>query len=221
MRKIRIGLINMLTTDNKEIEYSHQKVLEECFDCFEITTRTIPGQYEGIHDSETLQLAVPKSLKLACEYEEQGMDVLFMSCCSDPGVKESRSRVKIPVIGAGAACASVALGMGSKVGVIGIEAEIPGPMREILQDRLFDYVRPEGINTTLDLYGEQGQKRVIRAAGAMKEKGCDVIALGCTGISTTRIHKIISGQIGIPVIDPVLAAGVVMSYFRLMEPFSL
>lgn len=215
MEKLKIGLINMLTTDNKEIEYSHQKILEECFDCFEITTGTIPGQYEGIHDSESLQLAIPKSLRIAEEYEKQGMNVLFMSCCSDPGVKESRNKVKIPVIGAGSACASIALGMGNRVGVIGIEAEIPKPMREILQGKLFDYIRPDGIKTTLDLYDEKGQEKIIKTAGAMKEKGCDVIALGCTGISTTRIHKIIGELLDIPVIDPVLAAGVIMSYLKI------
>jgi Hydantoin racemase len=212
MEKIKIGLINMLTTDNKEIEYSHQKILEECFECFEIITKTIPGQYEGIHDSETLKLAVPKSVKLAEEYKEQGVNVLFMSCCSDPGVKESRNKVNVPVIGAGSACASVALGMGDRVGVIGIEAEIPKPMREILQDKLFDYIRPDDIKTTLDLYDKKGQEKIMKTAGAMKEKGCDVIALGCTGISTTRIHRKISGLFDIPVIDPVLAAGVIISY---------
>ncbi|WP_201035652.1 aspartate/glutamate racemase family protein [Thermoanaerobacter sp. YS13] len=87
-------------------------------------------------------------------------------------------------------------------------------MIKVLKDKLVANIKPERVNTTLDLFNEEGKKNALTAAQLLKEKGCDTIALGCTGMSTINIYKKIKENLGIPVIDPVLATGAIISYLN-------
>ena len=53
----------------------------------------------------------------------------------------------------------------------------------------------------------------LKKARERKELGAEVIALGCTGLTTIGIAKEIEEEVHIPVIDPVLAEGV-FAYFE-------
>jgi len=215
MKTIKVGLIRVLTTSDEKTLNAHSKLLQTCFDNFDIETTCIPDQPEGIHDAETEKIAVPKILELAKEFERKGKDVIFISCAADPGVEEARKLLKIPVIGAGSACAFVALSLGSKIGTLGITEEVPEVMAKILREKLVYNVKPEGVNTTLDLLNEKGKEKALKAAIFLKEKGCDTIAFSCTGMSTIGIYKDIRELIKIRVVDPVLAAGTLISFLQL------
>jgi Asp/Glu/hydantoin racemase len=215
MKKLNVGLIRVVTTTDEEVLNAHARLLTDRFKNLNIETKCIPDQPEGIHDAETEKIAVPKIVNLAKEFESKGVDVVFISCAADPGVEECRKLLSIPVIGAGSACAAVAYSLGSKIGVLGITDEAPEIMTKILKEKLVCSARPEGVNTTLDLFEEKGKENVLKAASFLKEKGCDTIALGCTGMSTINIHEDIKQNIKIRVIDPVLAAGILISYLQL------
>ncbi|HHW02232.1 MAG TPA: hydantoin racemase [Thermoanaerobacterales bacterium] len=212
MKKLKIGLIRVVTLSDERLLNAHEKVLKDRFGNLDINTRCIPDQPEGIHDDETERMAVPKIMKLAQEFEDDGADAVFISCAADPGVEECRKTLKIPVIGAGSACAAVALAMGTKIGVVGITDDAPDIMKKILGDRLVCNIKPEGVNTTLDLFDDRGKENTLKVAELLKRKGCDTIALGCTGMSTINIHEIIKERLDIRVVDPVIAAGLVISY---------
>jgi len=47
------------------------------------------------------------------------------------------------------------------------------------------------------------------------EKGCDTIALSCTGMSTIGLYQEIKQSIVIRIVDPVLAAGTLIAYLQL------
>jgi allantoin racemase len=55
--------------------------------------------------------------------------------------------------------------------------------------------------------GEEGKARAYEAAGVLKRKGADVIALSCTGYSTIGIAPELERRTGILVIDPIIASG--------------
>jgi Asp/Glu/hydantoin racemase len=215
MKTIRLGLIRVLTTSDDKTLNAHARLLQSCFDNFDIETRCIQDQPEGIHDTETETMAVPKIVDLAKEFERKGKDVIFISCAADPGVEEARELLKIPVIGAGSACASVALSLGSRIGVLGITEEVPEVMAGILREKLVCSVKPEGVNTTLDLLSEKGREEALKAATFLKGKGCDTIAFACTGMSTIGICKDLWEIGGIRVVDAVLAAGTLISFLQL------
>lgn len=214
MKKIKVGLIRVFTASNETILNAHANLLLSNFNNMDIETKCIPDQPEGIHDDETEKIAVPKIVNLAKEFESKGVDVVFISCAADPGVEECRKLLRIPVIGAGSACASLAYSLGSKIGVLGITEEAPEIMQKILKEKLVCSIKPEGVNTTLDLFKEEGRKNALKAAKLLKEKGCDTIALGCTGMSTVGIYKEIRQSLDICVVDPVLAAGLAVSYLN-------
>ncbi len=213
-KKIKIGLIRVITTSDEKILSAHAQLLVNHFHNFCIETKCIPDQPEGIHDVETEATAIPKIIKLAKEFEDKGCDAILVSCAADPGVEECRKLLRIPVIGAGSACALVAYGLGNRIGVLGITDEIPLAMASILRDKLCCRIKPKGVTTTLDLL-QKDKQNVLDAADYLKEKGCDVIALGCTGMSTINIREDIEKNVGVRVVDPVLASGLLLNYLAL------
>lgn len=212
MEKKKIGLIRVLTTNDESLLKSHENILKDKFPGFELETKCIKDQPKGVYDDDTRRIAIPKILDLAHEFENRGFDVVYISCAGDPGVEECRSELRIPVIGAGSSCASLALSFGSKIGVLGITDKAPDSMYRILKDNLVCDLKPDGVNTALDLYADKGIQKVMDSVKQLKEKGCDVIALACTGMSTIMVYKKIIEETNIMAIDPVIAAGTIISY---------
>jgi Asp/Glu/hydantoin racemase len=205
--KTRVGLIRVLTTKDENVLKAHGRLLEARFPEFQVESRCIDDQPEGIYDEKTSAIALPKIITLGEEMEREGMEALIVSCADDPGVGELRKIVKIPVVGAGSSCASVALSCGGKIGTLGIRERAPRIMRDILGDHLVAQTRPGGVKTTLDLMTREGRENALRAAQDLRSKGAEVIALACTGYATIGIAKDLETAAGIPVVEAVEAAG--------------
>jgi len=214
-KKIKVGLIRVLTTTDDAILTAHSKLLMSRFPEFDVQTKCIEDQFEGVYDAETEKIAVPKIIEVARDFEKRGFDTVFVSCAADPGVKECKSLLNIPVIGAGSACASVALNLGGTVGILGITEDVPDVMAEILGNRIAFSLKPDHVDTTLDLLNPVRNSSVLEAAKVLKDKGCDTVALACTGMSTIGVAQKISSRLDIRVVDPVLAGGCIMSYLML------
>lgn len=212
MEKKRIGLIRVLTTEDEEILASHGKIIMALYPDVEVVTRCIPDQPQGVYDEATTAAAIPKVAALAKEMARENMTAIVISCAGDPGLLETRQVVDLPVIGAGSATALLARGLGGAVGVLGITEEPPRAMAEVLGDCLLAAKRPDGVRTTLDLLQPEGRERVLQAAWELKEKGADILALACTGMSTIGIAPVIRERVGIRVVDPVSAAGFLAWY---------
>lgn len=215
MEKIKVGLIRVVTLQDEKLLNAHADILRNNFENLIIETKCISEQPEGIHDTETEKIAVPKILALAGEFERKGVDVIFISCAADPGVETARKFLKIPVIGAGSACASIALSLGNKIGTLGITDKAPEAMAKILGDKLIFNAKPENVNTTMDLLSKEGRENALKTATLLQEKGCDTIALSCTGISTIGLYQDMKRNIVPRIVDPVLAAGILITYLRL------
>ncbi|MCG8500940.1 MAG: aspartate/glutamate racemase family protein [Firmicutes bacterium] len=209
MNKYKIGVLRVLTTDDQKALNLHGRLLEKYFPQFRTETRCIPEQYDGIYDEQTLKLAEPKIIRLATAWAGS-IDGLIISCAGDPAVAQLKKMLSIPVTGAGTATAAYSLNFGDKIGIIGIEEKAPANYNCILGDKAVNYIRPEGVNTTKDLQTRQGQQAVIKAGMQLKEQGAQAIALACTGMSTAGIAALLQEKISIPVVDPVLAEGIVM-----------
>ena len=212
MKKYTIGLIRVLTLNNEELLNLHGRLIEKAFPELRVVSKCIEDQPHGIYDQQSEEIAKPKILRLAKEFEEMGVDAVIISCAADPAVKEARREIHVPVIGAGSAVASLALTQGRKVGVLNLTEETPEVIKEILGGNLVAEEHPKGVRNTLNLMTEEGKAAAIEAAKRLKEKGAEVIALGCTGMSTIKIAPVLEDAVGIPVIDPELASGAVALY---------
>lgn len=205
MIKKRIGLIRVLTTSKEELLNLHGHLVMKYYPGFEVVSRCIPDQPEGIHDYETEQTAVPKVLALAREMEREGMEAVIVSCAGDPAVAEVSAELRIPVIGAGRSAASAALVLGRPTAVLGITQEVPGAIRSILGDLLVSDAVPDGVESTLDLMKPEGKEAMKKAGVSLAEKGARAIVLACTGMSTIGAADTLKERLDIPVIDPVKA----------------
>jgi Asp/Glu/hydantoin racemase len=214
---MKVGLIRVITIQETGALQAHARILQENFPQLIIDSRCIENQPEGIFDSRTEEMAVPKIIKIAEAFRAEHADVIFISCAADPAMEECRKRLDIPVIGAGFACASIAYNIGRRIGVLGITETIPENMSKILNQKLVCYSKPEGIGKTTDLSQEESRTSIFGTADFLKKKGCDTIALACTGMATIGIYKEIRDKLGVQVVDPVIASGIVISYLNILK----
>ncbi|MFI1851152.1 aspartate/glutamate racemase family protein [Streptomyces sp. NPDC020480] len=208
-----IGVIRVLTSDDASTVAAHGRVIEERYG-IPAVSRCIPGQPHGIHDDESERRAEPKIVALARELAADGAGTLVISCAADPALERTREAVDVPVIGAGSAAAAVALGLGSRVGVLGIRDEAPPAVRAVLGERFAGEERPRGVHRTTDLQAPEGPAAVLEAAARLVEARADTLLLACTGLNTIGIRPLLEDRLGVPVVDPVLAAGLMASYTR-------
>ncbi len=202
-----VGLIRVITLDEAQGLNTHGQLIESLYPDIAVESACIPNQPEGIHSPEQTDEAIPKIVQVARE-RFANKDMILVSCAEDPGVEEIRAAMPgMPVTGGGECAVAAALRYGERVGVLGIVDYAPKAYRRLLGDRLVGNFRPEGVNCTLDLQTPEGHDSCVRTARAMAEAGCEVIALGCTGLGTIGIAAELERVTGLPVIDPVVAMG--------------
>jgi allantoin racemase len=208
MKKVRIGLIRVVSYEDASIAGQHGRLIERLYPEFEVVSRCIPDQPKGIYDDATEELALPKIIALGERMcREDSLAGLLVSCAADPAVAELRERVKLPVIGAGSSAACLALAYAGKVGTLGITEGTPAVMRALLGARLVAETRPQGVTNTLELNSPAGKQAAFIALEGLVARGARVIALACTGFASLGVADEMALRIGIPVIDPVVAAG--------------
>jgi len=206
VKKTKVGLIRVLTTNDRDLLELHGKKVMSWFPELEVVSRCIPDQPEGIHDDATEQMAVPKVVNLAKEFESEGFDGILVSCAGDPAVNELKDVLSIPVVGAGRTTACIALSFNLPIGVLGITGEVPVGMKAVLCDRMIAWTKPSGVTSTLDLMTTTGKLSTLNAVEELKQKGVKVIALACTGMATIGVAPLIAKETGLIVVDPLKAA---------------
>lgn len=212
-----IGLIRVFTTTDHEVLQSHGKIIHEQFGV-PVLSRSISDQPLGIYDEESEQAAIPKIVELGVQLEKEGCSLLVVSCAADPGIMELRSRVSIPVIGAGSSASLVARSLGEPVGVMGITEVVPPVMSDLLDDLIVGYCRPEGVTNTVDLLTDEGRSMALEGARSLIGKGAKTIVFACTGFSTIALAGVIRRELQIPVIDIVEAEGLMAAnYYKQIE----
>jgi len=204
-----IGLIRVVTLQDETLLNAHGKLIERAFPELKVISRCIEDQPEGIYDRESEEKAKPKILRLAKRLEEEGVEAVIISCAADPAVPEARRELRVPVIGAGSAAASIALSLGSRVGVLNLTDETPEILRRVLGSHLVAEAKPKGVRSALDLLTEWGRRAAEEALKSLSMRDIDVIVLGCTGYSTIGFAKVAEEIARVPVVDPVIAAGAI------------
>ena len=148
------------------------------------------------------------------EAEKQGYAAVVISCAPDPGIKEARQAVDIPVVSAGEAAMLLALNFGQKFGIVTVQHDIVG----IFEDNIRTYgLRDRSVPVrTLD-HSEDGlaaQGRYLQDPNRLNPQfenlclasiadGAEVIIPACTSTSSS-LRSIGYTEVpgtGVPVID--------------------
>lgn len=202
-----LGIIRVITSNDRAFVETHGRQIERAYPPVWTVSLCLSGQPDGVHDAPTEEAAAAKMPEAARDLAARGVDAIIVSCCSDPGVREAASAVAVPVVGAGNAAALASLAYGQPVGVLGLTGRAPRAVSEALGDRLAASAAPHGVQTTLDLLRPEAVAACEEAARMLLKQGAGVICLACTGTATIGLPRRLAGALGVPVIDPVLAAG--------------
>jgi allantoin racemase len=136
--------------------------------------------------------------------EGDAYSAVFINTVGDYGLRELRSAVSIPVVGAGEATFQIAAGLADRFGVLTVWPMSTEPMyrrlladyghtarcvgvRHILNDEEVSSAATGGgfLADMIDLR-EEAISRLLRGALELIDEGADAIALGCTCMTHTR-----------------------------------
>ena len=166
---------------------------------------TIEGEYDDA-------LCAPYVVDKVLEAQAKHYDAAIIDCFLDPGLGAAREASDIVIVGPGEASMLISMTLGDTFSIISTSAEkyrryMPPPrVRELgLSDR---FVSEWGVGVTVASIPERTTKIAAQlvdvAEEIEREDGPDVLILGCTGLS--RVADRVSQEIGLPLVDPSIAA---------------
>lgn len=170
-------------------------------------------QSSGVELNSALDvvLAAPEIVQLAADGQNAGFDAVVLYCFSDPVIDACREALRIPVIGGAQASCLAALNVCRSFGVI-LADEARLPEKKLFLRTLG--VNPERIGqiAAVNLNGispwadrETTFKKLLACGQKMmRETHTEAIVLGC--LSFLGLAEPLSRVLGIPVIDPAVAA---------------
>lgn len=170
-------------------------------------------QSSGVELNSALDvvLASPEIVQLAADGQNAGFDAVVLYCFSDPVIDACREALRIPVIGGAQASCLAALNVCRSFGVI-LADEARLPEKKLFLRTLG--VSPERIGqiAAVNLNGispwadrETTFKKLLACGQKMmRETHTEAIVLGC--LSFLGLAEPLSRVLGIPVIDPAVAA---------------
>lgn len=170
-------------------------------------------QSSGVELNSALDvvLAAPEIVQLAADGQNAGFDAIVLYCFSDPVIDACREALRIPVIGGAQASCLAALNVCRSFGVI-LADEARLPEKKLFLRTLG--VSPERIGqiAAVNLNGispwadrETTFKKLLSCGQKMmRETHTEAIVLGC--LSFLGLAEPLSRVLGIPVIDPAVAA---------------
>lgn len=170
-------------------------------------------QSSGVELNSALDvvLAGPEIVQLAADGQNAGFDAVVLYCFSDPVIDACREALRIPVIGGAQASCLAALNVCRSFGVI-LADEARLPEKKLFLRTLG--VSPERIGqiAAVNLNGispwadrETTFKKLLACGQKMmRETHTEAIVLGC--LSFLGLAEPLSRVLGIPVIDPAVAA---------------
>lgn len=170
-------------------------------------------QNSGVELNSALDvvLAAPEIVQLAADGQNAGFDAVVLYCFSDPVIDACREALRIPVIGGAQASCLAALNVCRSFGVI-LADEARLPEKKLFLRTLG--VSPERIGqiAAVNLNGispwadrETTFKKLLACGQKMmRETHTEAIVLGC--LAFLGLAEPLSRVLGIPVIDPAIAA---------------
>lgn len=177
----------------------------------EVAVRETSSGPASVESSVEEHLAVPGLLKAAPELEAEGFDAIIIGCFGDPGLAPARELVDIPVIGPGQASGHVAAQLGERFGILTVVGEVVPAIRR--------QMRGHGLESFLadvravDVPVLELRARAVEVLAALEEEarraadaGADALILGCMTMGFLDAARDLQERIGIPVVNPVLAA---------------
>ena len=205
MRRIRVVNPNSNETVTRNLDAALDALRFE--NGPEIVCSTLPEGPFGIETQADVESVVLPLRRLV--EADNASDAFVIACYSDPGLHVCREGTERPVFGIAECGVLTALARAGRFGVIAIgQRSIPRHMRYLRQMALVERLageRPLGMTVAETASGERTLERMIEVGRRLKEEdGAEAVVMGCAGMA--RHRRPLEDALGIPVIDPALAA---------------
>lgn len=142
------------------------------------------------------------------EREQNRTAAFVIACFSDPGLHAAREASRVPVYGIAQCGYATALAIGERFGVISILPRgVVRHRRHIASLGLLDRLAADiaiDMGVTELSQGDKVLGRMTEVGEALKQRGADVVVMGCAGMAQYR--RPLEDRLGVPVIDPTQAA---------------
>mgnify|MGYP000848191433 CR=1 FL=1 len=205
---MRILVINPNTTRamTSTIEACARAVAFPGTEIVGVTSPFGPPSIESHYDEA---MSVPGLLDVIARGEQSGASGYVIACFGDPGLDAAREVAAGPVIGIAEAAMHTASHLGRGFSVVTTLSRTVGRAAELAErygmDRFCLGIHACEI-PVLDLESNPDALKEVTAAcrAAVERDGSDAIVLGCAGMAD--MCRTISAEIGVPVVDGVIAA---------------
>ncbi len=194
-----------------ELGRREEYLAKHAFPGTEVRVRETESGPASVESSVEEQLAVPGILEAAPALAEEGFDALIIGCYGDPGLAAARELVEIPVIGPGQASVHLAAQLGQRLAVLTVVEEVvPSLWRQLRGyglEGLVVEVRAVDV-PVLELRDRRDEVLASLEAEARRalQAGADTLVLGCMTMGFLDVAPELARRVGVPVVNPVLAA---------------
>jgi allantoin racemase len=165
-----------------------------------------PASIESIYEE---YLAIPATVELAMQKEEEGYDAAIVGCAGDPGVEAIRElATRMAVFGPGATSFHAAAMLGHRFGVLTPE----GDMSHSNQEMAFRAGVREKLAASASIGmpvlqmmkdREETMRRSLEVSrGMMERDGVDTLVIGCMTLAFLDFSAELSQKLGVPVVNP-------------------
>jgi allantoin racemase len=201
-------------------EARRRRWLEYCSPSTKLSIGYLPSEEDSGGVSKSYAFGSGNALKLAPLYPERclqaerdGFDVVVIHCCADPGLREVRQRVRIPVVGPGEAALRACATIGQRIGITVPSGESAEDHRRLAEGvGVADLVIGiEPVKLPVGEYAKQDPhamaESLVEAAQKLVDRGADVIFPSGLAYVPIRVSaREVSERVGVPVVDPALIA---------------
>jgi len=160
----------------------------------DITVRHLSRGLKFIRHAYFQMLMTPDVVEEIIKAEADGFDGVFVSCCFEPGVKEAREVVDIPVVGGLLPAVFLARQIGQKFGFITDTPRANAQTYDLCKQYKADVelvgIRSVAMNVeSIASAPEKNQEKVVEIIGQFIKDGADVIVNGCTIVAAYFSEK--------------------------------
>lgn len=209
---MHIWVINPNTTESMTAAIGRcaRAVASPSSDVTAVTSEFGPPSIESHYDEA---MSVPGLLDAVARGEQAGADGYVIACFGDPGLDAARELARGPVIGIAEAAMHTASHLGRGFSIVTTLARTTGRAAE-LAERYGMSRFCLGIHAceipVLDLETDPRARKIVTEAcrSAVTSDHSDAVVLGCAGMAD--MCRSISDEIGVPVVDGVAAATVMV-----------
>ncbi len=166
-----------------------------------------PASVESVADEQRAAAGLLEILPQAVA----GDDAVIIGCFGDPGLRPAQSMLDVPVVGPAAASLHLAAQLGGDVGLLTVVEDVVPVLHELVRSyglthRVASIRAVEVPVLELRERRDEVTARLVAEGKKAQADGASALVLGCMTMGFLDVADDLQAQLGIPVVNPVLAA---------------